>query len=37
MCAYRPVTLREEGQLIELQAIQAVFRAMGVAAMKGNP
>lgn len=34
--AYRPVTLREDGQLIELPAIQAVFRAMGVAAMKGN-
>ena len=34
--AYRPVTLREDGELIELPAIQAVFRAMGVAAMKGN-
>lgn len=34
--AYRPVTLGEDGQLIELPAIQAVFRAMGVAAMKGN-
>ncbi|QZD90988.1 hypothetical protein K3148_06280 [Qipengyuania aurantiaca] len=34
--AFRPVTLREDGQLIELPAIQAVFRAMGVAAMKGN-
>ncbi len=34
--AYRPVTLREDGEIIELPAIQAVFRAMGVAAMKGN-
>lgn len=34
--AYRPVTLREDGELIELPAIQAVFRAMGLAAMKGN-
>lgn len=34
--AYRPVTMREDGQLIELPAIQAMFRAMGVAAMKGN-
>lgn len=34
--AYRTVTLREDGQIIELPAIQAVFRAMGVAAMKGN-
>lgn len=34
--AYRQVTLREDGQRIELPAIQAVFRAMGVAAMKGN-
>lgn len=34
--AYRPVTLREDGELIELPAIQAVFRAMSVAAMKGN-
>ena len=34
--AYRSVTLREDGELIELPAIQAVFRAMGVAAMKGN-
>lgn len=36
MEAYRPVTIREGDQLIELPAIQAVFRAMGVAAMKGN-
>ena len=35
--AYRPVTVREGDQVIELPAIQAVFRAMGVAAMKGNP
>ena len=34
--AYRPVTVREGEQIIELPAIQAVFRAMGVAAMKGN-
>ena len=34
--AYRTVTLREAGELIELPAIQAVFRAMGVSAMKGN-
>ncbi len=34
--AYRPVTLREGEQLIEMPAIQAVFRAMGVSAMKGN-
>ena len=34
--AYRLVTVREGEQIIELPAIQAVFRAMGVAAMKGN-
>lgn len=34
--AYRPVTIREGEQIIELPAIQAVYRAMGVAAMKGN-
>jgi len=34
--AYRTVTLREGDQIIKLPAIQAVFRAMGVAAMKGN-
>jgi Family of unknown function (DUF5681) len=34
--AYRPVMLREGEQVIELPAIQAVFRAMGVAALKGN-
>lgn len=34
--AYRMVTLREGGELIELPAIQAVFRAMGVSALKGN-
>ena len=34
--AYRPVTIREGEQVFELQAIQAVFRAMGVAALKGN-
>lgn len=34
--AYRPVAIREGEKVIELPAIQAVFRAMGVAAMKGN-
>ncbi|MEO6718587.1 MAG: DUF5681 domain-containing protein [Novosphingobium sp.] len=34
--AYRPVTIREGERVMELPAIQAVFRAMGVAAMKGN-
>ncbi len=34
--AYRTVTVREGDQLIELPAIKAVFRAMGVSAMKGN-
>lgn len=34
--AYRVVTLREGEKVIELPAIQAVFRAMGVSAMKGN-
>lgn len=34
--AYRPVVVREGERTIELPAIQAVFRAMGVAAMKGN-
>mgnify|MGYP006898271337 CR=1 FL=1 len=34
--AYRPVTIREGDRVIELPAIQAVFRSMGVAAMKGN-
>ncbi len=34
--AYRPITIREGENVIELPAIQAVFRAMGVAAMKGN-
>src|SRR4051812_37673912 len=34
--AYRTVVVREGEQTIELPAIQAVFRAMGVAAMKGN-
>lgn len=36
MEAYRPVTIREGEHLIEMPAIQAVFRAMGVSAMKGN-
>lgn len=34
--AYRKVTLREGGELIELPAIQAVFRAMSISALKGN-
>lgn len=34
--AYRPVAIREGENVIELPAIQAVFRAMGVSAMKGN-
>ena len=34
--AYRTVTIREGEQVIQLPAIQAVFRAMGVSAMKGN-
>lgn len=34
--AYRPVVLREGDKVIELPAIQAVFRAMNVSAMKGN-
>ena len=34
--AYRSITIREGNKVIELPAIQAVFRAMGVAAMKGN-
>ena len=34
--AYRPITVREGDQVIELPAIQAVFRAMGVSALKGN-
>lgn len=34
--AYRPIKIREGEDLIELPAIQAVFRAMGVSALKGN-
>lgn len=34
--AYRPVTIREGDEIFELPAIQAVMRAMGVSAMKGN-
>ncbi|MDG6078961.1 hypothetical protein E3U23_07120 [Erythrobacter litoralis] len=34
--AYRTVTVREGEHLIEMPAIKAVFRAMGVSAMKGN-
>ncbi len=36
MEAYRPVTIREGDEIIQLPAIQAVFRSMGVSAMKGN-
>jgi hypothetical protein len=34
--AYRPVTIREGQDVFEIPAIQAVMRAMGVSAMKGN-
>lgn len=34
--AYRMVTIREGDELIKMPALQAVFRAMGVAAVKGN-
>ena len=34
--AYRLVTIREGDRVEQLPAIQAVFRAMGVSAMKGN-
>lgn len=34
--AYRMVSVREGDQVIQLPAIKAVFRAMGVSAMKGN-
>lgn len=34
--AYRPVVVREGEKVFEMPAIQAVFRAMNVAAMKGN-
>jgi hypothetical protein len=34
--AYRPIAIREGDRVIELPTIQAVFRAMGVSAMKGN-
>lgn len=34
--AYRPVSIREGNEVFEIPAIQAVMRAMGVAAMKGN-
>ena len=34
--AYRTVLIREGDKTIELPAIQAVFRSMGVSAMKGN-
>ncbi|WP_338467648.1 DUF5681 domain-containing protein [Novosphingobium sp. ZN18A2] len=36
MEAYRPVAIREGDTAIELPTIQAVFRAMGIAALKGN-
>lgn len=34
--AYRTVTIREGEKLIELPVIKAVFRSLGVSAMKGN-
>ena len=34
--AYRTVSLREGERVVELPVIQAVFRSMGVSAMKGN-
>ena len=34
--AYRPVTIREGEKTIELPVIKAVFRSLGVSAMKGN-
>jgi hypothetical protein len=34
--ALRPITLRENDQLIELPMIQAVLRSLGVAAVKGH-
>lgn len=34
--AYRTVTIREGDKVIELPVIKAVFRSMGVSAMKGN-
>lgn len=34
--AYRTVTIREGDQFVELPVIKAVFRSMGVSAMKGN-
>jgi len=34
--AYRPVAIREGDEILEIPAIQAVMRAMGVSAMKGN-
>lgn len=34
--AYRPVTIREGERVIQLPAIQAVFRSMGLSALKGN-
>lgn len=34
--AYRTVTVREGEKLVELPVIKAVFRSLGVSAMKGN-
>jgi len=34
--AYRTITVREGEDLVKLPVIQAVFRALGVSAMKGN-
>ena len=35
--AYRPVTLRDGDEFIEMPAIQAIFRSMGLSALKGEP
>ncbi|MDC0887299.1 DUF5681 domain-containing protein [Altererythrobacter sp.] len=34
--AYRTITIREGEELVELPVIKAVFRSLGVSAMKGN-
>lgn len=34
--AYRTITVREGDKIVELPVIKAVFRALGVSAMKGN-
>jgi hypothetical protein len=35
--AYRLVSIREGDRIVEMPAIQAVMRGLGVAAIKGNP